>query len=201
MEEGCVVAPCVYDCASARAVEMSGFPPAMLLSSGELSEAMNGIPDLGIITIDELEWMVSRITSVISIPLAVDMEDGFGGPVAVYRNCKRLVKAGATAIQLEDTAPPIREQGLLPRGEYLAKVKAALAAMEGSDCILIARTDVDPKTELEEGIERCLGAIELGAQITTVVRLNNLDDAKLVAARVPGWKMYPDITSKMVYTK
>ncbi len=40
MEEGCVVAPCVYDCASARAVEMSGFPPAMLLSSGELSEAM-----------------------------------------------------------------------------------------------------------------------------------------------------------------
>ncbi len=80
-------------------------------------------------------------------------------------------------------------------------MKAALAAMEGSDCILIARTDVDPKTELEEGIERCLGAIELGAQITTVVRLNNLDDAKLVAARVPGWKMYPDITSKMVYTK
>ena len=39
----CVMAPCVYDCASARAVEMVGFP-AMMLSGGEVSIAMNGVP-------------------------------------------------------------------------------------------------------------------------------------------------------------
>ena len=40
----CLIAPCVYDCASARAVEMVGFK-AMMLSGGELSLAMNGVVD------------------------------------------------------------------------------------------------------------------------------------------------------------
>ncbi len=35
-----------------------------------------------------------------------------------------------------------------------------------------------------------------GAQMTTVVKLSNYDDAKYVAERVPGWKMYPDVAIK-----
>ncbi len=194
MKKECVIAPCVYDCASARAVELSGFK-AMMFSGGELSEAMNGIPDLGVISIDELVWAVSRICSVSSIPIAVDIEDGFGGPLTVYRNCKRLAKAGAMAIQLEDEAP-VRGTGILLQEEYFAKIKAALAGLEGSDCMLISRTNVDPAADLYEGIERCLGSIELGAEITTIVRLNNLDDAKKIAQKVPGWKMYPDLDSR-----
>ena len=82
---------------------------------------------------------------------------------------------------------------LLPRERYYEKVKAALAALEGTDCILIARTNADPKTELDEGIERCRAAVALGAQMTTVVKLSNLADARYVASKVPGWKMYPDV--------
>lgn len=194
MSKGCVLAPCVYDCASARAVELSGFE-AMMFSSGELAEATLGAPDMGLLSIDEIVWAVSRICAVSPLPMAVDIEGGFGGPISVFRNVERLVKAGAMAIQLEDEAPGL-EGGLLPRKDYYAKVKAALAAMEGSDCVLIARTNADPKTELDEGIERCLGSLECGAHITTVVRLDNLKDATEVARRVPGWKMYPDNNSK-----
>ena len=188
----CVVAPCVYDCASARAVEMVGFP-AMMLSGGEVSIAMNGVLDYGFTNLTDIEWITSRISQTSPLPLAADIEDGFGGPLAVYRTCRRMVRAGASALQLEDSSDMEESTSLLPREKYYAKVKAALAAIEGTDCILIARTNADPATELDEGVERCRMAVELGAQMTTVVKLTNLDDAKYVAKRVPGWKMYPDV--------
>ena len=188
----CVVAPCVYDCASARAVEMVGFP-AMMLSGGEVSVAMNGVIDYGFSNLTDIEWITSRISQTSGIPLAADIEDGFGGPLAVYRSARRMVAAGAKALQLEDAGDMEDSTSLLPREKYYEKVRAALAALEGTDCFLIARTNADPATELDEGVERCRKAVELGAQMTTVVKLSNLADARYVAERVPGWKMYPDV--------
>ena len=188
----CVVAPCVYDCASARAVEMVGFP-AMMLSGGEVSIAMNGVIDYGFSNLTDIEWITSRISQTTAIPLAADIENGFGGPLAVYRSAKRLAMAGATALQLEDTGDMEETTSLLPREKYYAKVKAAVAALKGTDCILIARTNADPETEMDEGCERMRMSIELGAQMTTVVRIQTLAHAKYVAEKVPGWKMFPDV--------
>jgi len=70
----CLVAPCVYDCASARAVELVGFK-AMMLSGGELSLAMNGVVDYGFTNLNDIEWMVSRISQTSPLPLAVDIEE------------------------------------------------------------------------------------------------------------------------------
>lgn len=188
----CIVAPCVYDCASMRAVEMVGFEAAML-SGGEVSIAMNGVIDYGFSNLTDIEWMCSRVTQTSPLPLAADIEDGFGGPLAVYRSTKRMIMAGATALQLEDSSDMEESTSLLPREKYLEKVKAALAAMEGTDCILIARTNADPETEMDEGCERMRLAHELGAQMTTVVKIGTLDHAKYVASKVPGWKMFPDV--------
>jgi len=191
----CIVAPCVYDCASARAVEMVGFK-AMMLSGGELSLAMNGVVDYGFSNLTDIEWMVSRISQTSPLALAVDIEDGFGGPLAVYRTCKRLAKAGAHALQLEDSSDMEDTTNLLPREKYYAKVKAAVDALKGTNCMLIARTNADPTNQLDEGCERCKKAIDLGADMTTVVKLSNLEDAKYVAKKVPGWKMYPDVKGR-----
>jgi methylisocitrate lyase len=191
----CILAPCVYDCASARAVEMVGFK-AMMLSGGELSLAMNGVVDYCFNNLTDIEWMVSRLSQASPLALAVDIEDGFGGPLAVYRACKRLTRAGANALQLEDSGNMEESTELLPREEYFTKVKAAVAALKGTGCMLIARTNADPATQLDEGCARCKKAIDLGADMTTVVKLSNLEDAKYVARNVPGWKMYPDVKGK-----
>jgi methylisocitrate lyase len=122
----CIVAPCVYDCASMRAVEMVGFEAAML-SGGEVSIAMNGVIDYGFSNLTDIEWICSRISQTSPLPLAADIEDGFGGPLAVYRSAKRLVMAGATALQLEDASDMEESTGLLPREKYYEKVRAALA--------------------------------------------------------------------------
>lgn len=47
-------APCVYDCTSARAVELCGYN-AILLSSSELEFSMNGIPG-GLYNWEEYIW-------------------------------------------------------------------------------------------------------------------------------------------------
>jgi methylisocitrate lyase len=193
--KSCIVAPCVYDCASARAVEMVGFKAAML-SGGELSLAMNGVVDYGFTNLTDIEWMVSRISRTSPLALAADIEDGFGGPLAVYRACKRLAAAGAQALQLEDSSDMEESTNLLPREKYYAKIKAAVAALKGTSCLLIARTNADPATQLDEGCERCKKSVELGAQMSTVVKLSNLKDARYVAKKVPGWKMYPDVKGK-----
>lgn len=192
-----LLAPCVFDCASARAVELCGFK-AMMLSGAEVCMASKGMPDLGLLSLEDLLWTVTRITSVSPLPLAVDIEDGFGEPLNVYHTCERMAKAGAMAVLMEDEVGPgfvrgVVKDNILPRKDYYAKVKAAAAALQGSDCLLIARTNVDTKQRLDEGIERCLGSLEAGADMTVIVRLNNLEDAREVSARVPGWKMYPDL--------
>lgn len=188
----CIVAPCVYDCASARAVELVGFE-AMMLSGGEVSIAMNGVIDYGFSNLTDIEWITSRISQTSAIPLAADIEDGFGGPLAVYRSARRLAQAGAKALQLEDASDMEESTGLLDREKYYEKVRAAVAALEGTDCFVIARTNADPETQMDEGCERMARAIELGARMTTVVKISTLDHAKYVSSRVPGWKMFPDV--------
>jgi methylisocitrate lyase len=190
----CFLVPCVYDCASARAVEMCGFP-VMLLSGGEVSIAMNGVIDYGFTSLTDLEWMVSRISQTASIPLIADIEDGFGGPLAVYRAAKRLANAGAAAIQLEDAGDMENSTRLLPRDQYYAKIRAAVEAVRGTQCLLICRTNADPDIpeEFEEGCVRMRESMEMGADMAMIVKVGTYDQAKFMAARVPGWKIFADV--------
>jgi methylisocitrate lyase len=190
----CFLVPCVYDCASARAVEMCGFP-VMLLSGGEVSIAMNGVIDYGFTGLTDLEWVVSRVSQTSSIPLIADIEDGFGGPLAVYRSAKRLAAAGAAAIQLEDAGDMENTTRLLPRDQYYAKIRAAVEALKGTDCLLIARTNADPDIpeEFEEGCTRMRESMEMGADMAMIVKVGTYEQARYMADRVPGWKIFADV--------
>jgi len=192
----CFLVPCVYDCASARAVEMCGFP-VMLLSGGELSIAMNGVIDYGFTGLTDLEWMVSRISQTSSIPLIADIEDGFGGPLAVYRSAKRLSAAGAAAIQLEDAGDMENTTCLLSRDRYYSKIRAAVEALKGTNCLLIARTNADPENpeEFEEGCTRMRESMEMGAAMAMIVKVGTYEQAKFMAEKVPGWKIFADVSA------
>lgn len=200
MEKGSVLAPCVFDCSSARAVELAGFE-AMLLSGSEVSMSMKGIPDLGLLSLEELLWAVERIVDMSPLPLAVDIEDGFGAsPLQVYETVRRMAKAGAMGVLMEDESEPgyardVSADNMLPRDDYYAKVKAAVKAAEGTDCMVIARSNYG-SDNLEEGIQRMIRSVELGADATVVVNVTSLEDAAEVARRVPGLKMFADINAK-----
>jgi methylisocitrate lyase len=201
MEAGTVLAPCVYDCSSARAVELSGFD-AMLLSGSEVSMSMKGIPDMGLLSLEELLWAVERICDISPIPLAVDIEDGFGGSaLQAYETVRRVAKAGAMGVLMEDEAEPgyardVSLDNVVPREDYYAKIRAAVKAVEGTDCMVIARSNLG-SADLEEAIERMRFCVEeLGAHASTIVNITTAADAAEVARRVPGLKMFADINAK-----
>lgn len=190
----CILVPCVYDCASQRAVEMCGFPIS-LLSGGEVSISLNGVIDYGFTNLTDLEGVVARVSQTSSIPLIADIEDGFGGPLAVYRSAKILSRAGAAALQLEDSSDMEESTSILPREKYLAKVKAAVAALKGTDTLLIARSNADPydPEQMKEGCERLKEAMDLGADMAMMVLITDYEHAKQMAEMVPGWKIFADV--------
>lgn len=206
LKEGQQFCPCVWDCYSTHAVEMTGFK-SVLLSGAAVAASNLGVPDLGIMTVDELLWVTERLTRYASVPVIVDFDEGYGdSPINVYHNVQRLVAAGAKGLTLDDgmgirgwqRLGYAKQHGtkpyqVFPMEHYLAKIKAALAAIDGADCLLIARTESRPVYGLDDAIERVARAADLGAPMTLVNRMYNIEEARHVAERLPGWKMYPDV--------
>lgn len=202
-----VFAPCVYDCMTARAAELCGYK-ALMLSGGAISYSMDGLPDMAFASIDEIAWVTERITNASPLPLIVDADDGYGeSPAVVYRNMSRLVKAGAMGMTVDDstgirgferTHSKNRHKGeaLVPKEVWLAKIKASLAACEGSDCVVIARIGCNTRTPegLKEAIDRALRAQDLGAEMFMLGTFN-MEAGTIVANNLKGWKMWPDIFS------
>lgn len=203
-QEKSVLAPCVFDAASAHAAELAGFK-AICLSGTELSLAVNGLPDLGLLNLAETEWVVSRITETCSLPLIVDVEDGFGGPQNVFRTCRRLAAAGTAAILLEDEDEPGFAKGVVtknitPKEEYVIKIRAAKKALEGTDCIFVARTNVliDTEEGFADAIDRCHAYLDAGADMLLINQLKTMEQAKRFAAEFPNvWRMFPDLNQSV----
>lgn len=208
-----IFAPCIWDVFSHRAAAMCGFE-ATLLSGGAFSGNICGMPDIGLITADDLVRQTEFIAESSTVPTIVDADDGYGEtPLHAYRTTRRLARAGAMALTLDDTtgyrgynrwgrkfrsgAPDgTIDHPVVSMKDFLAKTKAALEACEGTDCLLIARTEAKLKYGLDEAIERCLRARELGAEMTLIIGLMNQEEAEYVAKYDKGWKMWPDVMTK-----
>lgn len=189
---------------SARIAQLCGYN-GMMLSGGMTARSMIGVPDLGLLSLDELAWVTTRITDMSPLPLIIDAENGMGeGPLNAYRTTERLIRSGAKGLSIEDTTG-IRGwgrmtannelQGLEREEIWLAKIRAAHAAMDGTDSILIARTESLPILGLEGAIDRCLRALEAGADMIMIVMIKTIEQCRRIAERIPGWKTYPDLFS------
>ena len=208
-----VLSPCVWDCYSVKAVEMAGFECA-LLSGSSVSESLTGIPDLGLISVDELVGVAGRVAHFASIPLLVDFDEGYGdSPLNVARNVEKLLKAGVAGFTLDDgmgirgydrlaqsrnieqvkKGINVTPYKVVPTEVYIAKIKAALDVLAGTDCVLIARTEARPINGLDDAITRCKYAQDIGAPMTLVNRYYNIEECRHAAKVLDGWKMYPDV--------
>jgi isocitrate lyase len=120
-------------------------------------------------------------------PAFVDMEAGFGGPTQTFTLAVELIRARAAGVHLENQDPANRTCGhivnvgkqkrnkvLVPRKDWLAKLKAIKAAAEatGVDVVIIARTDsIDgalPDQEpggVKMAVEDAWEAAELGVDV------------------------------------
>jgi methylisocitrate lyase len=161
-----LIIPGVFNPFTALLAEKVGFK-AVYLSGGALTSSL-GLPDLGVITLDEVAWMVRRIREVTDIPIIVDADTGFGEAINVYRAVKVLERAGANAIQIEDQVLPkkcghLNGKEVVRPKEMVEKIKAALKARK--EMVIIARVDSRGVYGLDDAIERGKMYLEAGADI------------------------------------
>ncbi len=139
---GIVAIPGAHNALAALLAKRAGFP-ALYLSGAAISASL-GLPDLGIIGLEELCLFTRAICRAAGLPLIVDADTGFGGILNVMRAVRELEDAGAAAIQIEDQVLPkkcghLNDKRLVAPDEMAAKVSAAVRARR--HLRIIARTD------------------------------------------------------------
>ncbi|MGC8661777.1 MAG: methylisocitrate lyase [Nitrososphaeria archaeon] len=180
-----LIVPGVYDAFSALVAQKVGFK-AVYLSGAALTSSM-GLPDLGLITLDELAEAVRRIKRVVEIPIIVDADTGFGESLNVYRTVKVLEESGANAIQIEDQRNPkkcghLEQKEVVSQEEMVEKLIAALDARKES--LIIARTDARGVTGIDDTIARAKKYSEVGADIIFPEALLNEEEFRYVSKAV-----------------
>jgi methylisocitrate lyase len=142
---------------------------AIYLSGGGVAAGSLGMPDLGIIHLEDVLTDARRIMEVCGLPLLVDIDTGFG-PSAfnIARTVRSLIKAGAAACHLEDQAGAKRcghrpGKEVVSKEEMADRVKAAVDARTDADFFLIARTDAIAVEGVEAALERAVAYVEAGA--------------------------------------
>ncbi len=183
-----LIAPGAYECVGARLVEQSGFEAVYLTGSGMSMSAL-GAPDVGLMSFSEILDRAARVADMVSIPVIVDADTGYGGPLNVVRTVRAFERAGLSGIQLEDQAWPKKcghEGGrkLVPTDEMVGRIKAAVDARVDPDLVLIARTDARSDHGLDAALERAARYAEAGADVIFVESPENEQELATVAERV-----------------
>ncbi len=173
-----LVVPGVYDAFGAIMAERAGFE-ALYLSGASIAYTKLGSPDIGLITLNELESVVGNVCERSALPIIVDADTGFGNALNVQRTIKLLERAGAAAIQIEDQSLPKRcghldGKTLVSAFEMNGKIKAALDARSNNDTVIIARTDAIGVEGYDLAMERAAGFIESGADILFIEAFQNV---------------------------
>jgi 2-methylisocitrate lyase-like PEP mutase family enzyme len=101
-----------YDGLSSRLCEEAGFP-AIFLGGFAMSSSM-GLPDTGYIAYADVVAKIVEVSGQVSIPIIVDGDTGFGGPMNVRRTVAGFAQAGAAGVMIEDQTWPKRT--FLPNG-------------------------------------------------------------------------------------
>ena len=177
-EKKILVVPGVYDAFGAIMAERAGFE-ALYLSGASIAYTKLGSPDIGLITLNELESVVGNVCERSPLPIIVDADTGFGNALNVQRTIKLLERAGAAAIQIEDQSLPKRcghldGKTLVNAVEMNGKIKAALDARSNNDTVIIARTDAIGVEGYELAMERAAGFVESGADILFIEAFQNV---------------------------
>ena len=181
--------PGVFNALVARMAERLGFQ-AVYLSGAALS-ASTGLPDVGLVTLNEFVEEARRITQASSLPLICDSDTGFGEALNVERTVKLFESAGVAAIHLEDQQLPKRcghlsGKSLVEPAAMAAKIRAAVAARRDADFMIIARTDARGVTGFDDAVARAKRYLAAGADMIFPEALESKEEFADFAGAVPG---------------
>ncbi|MFZ0029785.1 MAG: isocitrate lyase/PEP mutase family protein [Pseudolabrys sp.] len=173
----------------ARVIEELGFEAVYITGAGIANMSL-GVPDIGLVTLSELAGHVAAICDAVTVPVLADADTGFGNPVNMARTVRVLERSGAAGIQIEDQIFPkkcghFKGKDVVPLGEMIQKIRAAVDSRHDGDFQIVARTDVHAVRGFEEGLERAHAFIEAGADATFVEAPVSVEELVKIARLLP----------------
>lgn len=174
------IVPGVFDALSAKLAEKAG-AKILALTGYSVSATQMGEPDIGVMTQSEVIQAAKIICNAVNIPVIIDGDTGYGGPLNVMRLVKELIQIGASGVILEDQLWPKRcghmdGKAVIPSEEFAEKIKAARIAAKDTDFVIIARTDARATHNLEEAINRGKLYHQSGADVVFVEAPQSRDE-------------------------
>ncbi|GMU33552.1 MAG: putative 2-methylisocitrate lyase 2 [Planctomycetia bacterium] len=159
--------PGAFNALTARAIERAGFE-AVYVSGAGLSNAVFGLPDVGLVSATEAVEHSRRIVNAVTLPVVVDADTGFGEAINTARTVAEMEAAGVSAVHLEDQVLPkkcghLDGKELIPAEAMAEKIRAACAARSDKDFMIIARTDARGVTSFEDAVDRARRYLDAGA--------------------------------------
>lgn len=188
-EVGSIAFPGVYDTLSARIAERVGFPMAFVSGYSVAATAI-GEPDMGLLTQTEMGERARQICTSVAIPIIVDADTGYGNPLNVFRTINHLIAAGAAGCFLEDQVWPkkcghMRGKQVIPRDDYVQKIRAAVEARDGRDFFIVARTDALSVEGIDEAVARVEAARAAGADASFIEAPESVERLEEIGRRAP----------------
>ncbi len=169
---------------------------ALYLSGAAMSATM-GLPDLGMITVDEVAFFVRQVARAAGLPMLVDGDTGYGEALNVMHMVRVFEEAGAGAVHLEDQLLPkkcghLNDKKLADARDMAAKVAAARKARR--HLYIVARTDAAASEGMDGAVARAKLYLEAGADAVFPEALTTREMFAEFARRMPGVKMLANMT-------
>jgi methylisocitrate lyase len=168
-----------------------------LYMSGAAMSATMGLPDLGMITVDDVAWHVRQVVRASALPVLVDGDTGYGEALNVMHMVRTFEEAGAGAVHLEDQLLPkkcghLNDKKLANAEDMAAKVAAARKARK--NLVIIARTDAAASEGIDGAVARARLYLEAGADAIFPEALTTREMFVEFAKRMPGVKLLANMT-------
>ena len=178
----------------AKIAEAVGFEVAYM-SGMNTCATIFGVPDAGLLTMNEMVENAGRMARAVEIPLVADADQGFGNAVNVRRTVQEYIRAGVAGIHLEDQTSPkrcgfVKGKQLVSIEEAVGKYEAAVAARDelDPDFVIIARCDARTAAGggLDEVVRRLQAYKKAGVDLLYMEGPLTLDEIREVRAAVEG---------------
>ncbi len=192
---GILQLPGTHNGMAALQAARAGFEACYL--SGAAMTASMGLPDLGIITVDEVAFFVRQLARAAGLPVLVDGDTGYGEALNVMHMVRSFEDAGAAAVHLEDQLLPkkcghLNDKRLADPHDMAAKIAAAAKARR--DLVIVARTDAAAAEGLDGAVARARLYVEAGADAIFPEALHTEEMFRGFAERMPGVKLLANMT-------
>lgn len=187
--------PGTHNPLAARLAAREGFE-SLYISGGAVTMSM-GLPDLGVMMLDELCFITRMVSRATDLPLIVDGDVGYGGTLNAMRTVRELEQAGAAAVHIEDQLLPkkcghLNDKRLVPAEEAAAKIAAAKKAAR--DLVVIARTDAAGVEGLDSAIRRANMYKAAGADVLFPDGLKSEQEFRRFAQETGGCTLLANMT-------